>query len=196
VGLLFPLRDWWTDRSWLRSWLGVFLLAAIGPFALLHATDTCFRDSAWAFAGYFPLIWLLVIHVLVQPGRIGWWLTARVALLTMVFGVAAAIWVEWALRHVAGHGLAHNVVGVGLVEESAKALPILLLVYLGGRRLSPKACLYLGAVSGLGFGVAEAVGYSGLYRDSGFSPSSRSVTRLFGKGSAVLRMTRWRRCRG
>jgi RsiW-degrading membrane proteinase PrsW (M82 family) len=55
------------------------------------------------------------------------------------------------------------VLGVGLVEEAVKALPVYLFVYRPGRGYRPLTYAYVGVVSGLAFGVAEAVGYSYSY---------------------------------
>jgi len=52
---------------------------------------------------------------------------------------------------------------VGVVEESLKAAPLIFAFLQRGAPTTPRAAAFLGGVSGLAFGVAEAVQYSFMY---------------------------------
>jgi RsiW-degrading membrane proteinase PrsW (M82 family) len=65
-------------------------------------------------------------------------------------------------------GLGPSIYSVGLPEELAKAVPVLAVVLIyrlwldrrwGRHELTPRDCLFLGAVSGLAFGASEVVHY-------------------------------------
>src|SRR5207248_10565379 len=58
---LVPLRAWWMDQDWRRGRMALFLVAALAPFVLLHATASGSSEdsTAWGFALYFALIWLI-----------------------------------------------------------------------------------------------------------------------------------------
>ncbi|HZD66079.1 MAG TPA: PrsW family glutamic-type intramembrane protease, partial [Acidimicrobiales bacterium] len=161
---VFPLGWWVADRGWRRGWTGLFLAAAVAPFVLLHAVDGSqgIQGAAWGFSLYFATGWLLAIRAIARPGRISVWLVGRVALFTVVVGVALSVAIESAFGGEVG-GLVHNTLAIGLPEEAAKALPVFLFVYLARHRYSTRAFLFLGAVSGLAFGVTEAVVYSAAY---------------------------------
>ena len=159
-------RLWWSDPGWRRGRLGLFSLFAVAPFVLLRLTadDRDIQGTAWGFAIYFALLWFVALHALIQPGRLNWWMLARVAILTAVAGTAVAIFLEERLvpRHA---DWLHTVIGVGLPEEFAKALAVFLFVYRSRTPRSTRVYLFVGAVSGLAFGAAEGVSYTQTYAD-------------------------------
>lgn len=59
--------------------------------------------------------------------------------------------------------------GVGLCEEIIKALPIF-LIFMGRSRLRWHECCALGMASGIGFGIAEGIFYSGQMYNGIFGP--------------------------
>jgi RsiW-degrading membrane proteinase PrsW (M82 family) len=136
-----------------------FLALALLPFLIDHLS---FGHAKWGFAVYFAGIWFFAIRALIKPETVSHWRLAGIALFTVVVGVPLAI----ALEGDAGtsNSFIHNIFGVGLPEELAKALPVFLFVFLSKQlRLSPRTYLYIGAVSGLAFGAVEAAHYSDLY---------------------------------
>jgi RsiW-degrading membrane proteinase PrsW (M82 family) len=56
-----------------------------------------------------------------------------------------------------------NILLVGVVEEGLKAAPLILTFLNRGIPTTPRAAAFLGGVSGLAIGVAEAVQYSFMY---------------------------------
>lgn len=161
---LLPLQDWAKDAGWRQGRTALFLLMALAPFVLLQATseDTDVEGAAVGFAVYFAVLWLVAIRELVQPEPLGWWILAKISAFTAVAGVALAVAVEEQLGASTRDPFS-SIFTVGLPEEAAKAVAILLFLRAGGGRWSPRTYLYAGAVSGLAFGAAEAVTYTTAY---------------------------------
>lgn len=62
----------------------------------------------------------------------------------------------------AARSMAGFLIGVGLIEELVKLLPVLWLIR-NGRRLTRSAACLVGMASGLGFGVAEGIVHAGQF---------------------------------
>lgn len=164
---LFPIREWINDPSWRTSRYAMFLLAAIAPFALLHLSERSddIKHVAWGFSIYFAALWLAAIWALIKPEPQDLWLLIRVVAFTVVAGVAIAVGLEHHLAPSSSNNWLKMIGGVGVPEELAKALPVLLFVYRSKQQWSPRTFMFVGAVSGLTFGAAEAVVYSSLYAE-------------------------------
>jgi RsiW-degrading membrane proteinase PrsW (M82 family) len=161
---LLPLHRWWAGADLRGGGAALFLLMALAPFVLLQFTsdDGDVKRAAVGFAVYFAVLWLVAIRALVGPEPIGWVAFVGIVAFTTVAGVAIAIAVEKQLD-ASTDTLIGSIVTVGLPEELAKALAILVFLRLTGRRWAPRTYLYAGAVSGLAFGAAEAVTYTTAY---------------------------------
>lgn len=161
---LLPLQTWASDAGWRQGRAALFLLMALTPFALLQATseDTDVERAAVGFAVYFAVLWLVAIRELVQPEPLGWLTITKISAFTALAGVAIAVAIEEQLGASVDDPLA-SIATIGLPEEAAKALAILLFVRAGRGRWAPRTYLYAGAVSGLAFGAAEAVTYTVAY---------------------------------
>ena len=162
--VLLPFQHWLRDRS-LRNWITVvFVGLVVVPSITLvlfgndlnHTTQ-----SAWVFAVYFACAWLLVLWIAVRPPLVKPWMLALVAGIGLVLEAPLAVWLETSLNSQTNN-IFQCIFTVGVPEEFVKALPIAVLaIVLRGplKGLTPKDYLFLGAVSGLGFGAAEAVEY-------------------------------------
>lgn len=181
VATLFPLRTWLGEQGWWRGRLGTFAVFALVPYLLLHLTaeDGDITRAAWGFSLYFGLGWLLAMYALIRPERQHRPTIGRVVVFTAIAGVAIAIALEHWLAP--GDGMVDMTLGVGVPEEFAKALPVYLFVFLGRRTWTTRTYLFIGAVSGLTFGVTEAVMYTVMYDDVGV---------LVGESSTVISI--WR----
>ncbi len=164
LGTLLPLQTWAGDAGWRQGRAALFLLMALAPFALLQATsgDTDVERAAVGFAVYFAVLWLVAIRELVRPEPLGWLTIAKIGAFTSVAGIAIAVAVEEQLGASTDDPVS-SILTVGLPEEAAKALAILLFLRAGRGRWAPRTYLYAGAVSGLAFGAAEAVTYTVAY---------------------------------
>src|ERR1700759_1540071 len=161
---LVPLRHWARDPA-LRSWPVLLLVAlvCVPPIALVmlnHPTPATVRDIAWIFAAYFAVAWLLLLGVIVRPQHVSRALLAAVAVGGIVTQAPIAIWLETELH--AGTSSLLDIFTIGVPEELAKAIPIVVVAWIWRRfwhSQTPRDYLFLGAVSGLVFGAAEVVHY-------------------------------------
>ncbi|GAA4345588.1 hypothetical protein GCM10023145_02330 [Angustibacter luteus] len=165
LSALTPLRLLWSHLLTVRGLSAWFLVFATAPFVLLQVTadDPDFSHAAWGFAIYFAMMWGLAIHLLVRPEPVSRWLVVKVVGTVAVLGTALAVALERALSPDLDHVL-WAIFGVGVPEEVAKALPVVLFMLLAKPSWTTRMYLFMGAVSGLTFGVIEAVGYSSLYQ--------------------------------
>lgn len=155
-----------------------FVFALIPTIMLvLLKTRSSLELIAWAFTLYFATVWALVLWFLIKPGRLNPVLTVVIPVFTAVAGMPLVLLVE--PTHASG--LWQNILGVGVPEETAKALPVLLfmLVLARAKRYSPRMCMYMGVLSGLTFGVIESVGYALGAAGRGATPTSFALQVLY-----------------
>jgi len=161
---LVPVRHWIRDPA-LRSWPVLLLVAlvCVPPIALVllnNATESTIHAIAWIFAVYFAAAWLLLLGVIVRPQHVTRAMLAAIAVIGIVTQTPTAIFLETHLH--AGTGSLLDVFTIGLPEELAKAIPVVVVALIWRREWraqAPRDYLFLGAVSGLVFGAAEAVHY-------------------------------------
>jgi RsiW-degrading membrane proteinase PrsW (M82 family) len=161
---LVPVRHWARDPS-LRSWPVLLLIALvcvppIGLVMLNHGGESALHDVAWVFAFYFAVAWLLLLGVIVRPQHVSRAMLATVAGVGIVTEAPIAVWLETTLH--SNTGSLGDIFTIGIPEELAKAIPILVVAWLWRREWqsqTPRDYLFLGAVSGLVFGAAEAEHY-------------------------------------
>jgi len=166
--MLLPIHHWLRDRQ-LRNWITILFVAlvVVPSIALVYVgTDTTkITQSTWAFAVYFACAWLLVLWISIRPPMIRPMMLLEVGLIGLVFEAPLAIWLEKKLE-TPNQNLFSYIFTVGLPEEFVKILPVfvlgLVLKQVWGP-LTPKDYLFLGAVSGLAFGAAEAAQYINVY---------------------------------
>ncbi len=161
---LVPVRHWARDPA-LRSWPVLLLIAlvCVPPLALVllnNPTEAELHASAWIFATYFAVAWLLLLGVIVRPQHVHRAMLAAIAVIGIVTQAPTAIFLETQLHSSTGSLL--DVFTIGIPEELAKAIPIVAVAWIWRREWhtqTPRDYLFLGAVSGLVFGAAEAVHY-------------------------------------
>lgn len=160
VGLLFPIRAW-VRHPFLRTWTTwLFVALALVPvLAGVLPVGSDGTDQAWVFAAYFAAAWFGVLWVLVRPQAVSGGLLAVLCVTALVVEGPLAVALETALDSDTDN-LVLSVLTVGVPEELVKLLPVVALaLYVRHRGLAPRDALFLGAVSGLVFGAAEAVTY-------------------------------------
>ena len=161
---LVPVRHWARDPA-LRSWPVLLLVAlvCVPPIALVllnNPTEAKLHVTAWIFAAYFAVAWLLLLGVIVRPQHVHRAMLAAIAVIGIVTQAPTAIFLETQLHSSTGSLL--DVFTIGIPEELAKAIPIVAVAWIWRREWqtqTPRDYLFLGAVSGLVFGAAEAVHY-------------------------------------
>jgi RsiW-degrading membrane proteinase PrsW (M82 family) len=160
---LVPVRAWMRTPA-LLSWPALLFVAlvTVPPIGLIvlgpHPTMGSFSDASWLFACYFAVAWLLLIGAIVRPALVTRELLFVVVVLALVTEVPLAVALEGAL-HATNTNLLSSIFTIGLPEELAKAIPIVVIAAFFRRRLSPVDYLFLGAVSGLVFGASEVEHY-------------------------------------
>ena len=165
AGDLLPIPDWIRHHS-LRSWPVLLFLALICVPAIALVilgpapSASTFDHVAWIFAAYFAVAWLLLLGIIIRPEHVTRMMLIVVTVIALVTQVPLAVALETAL-HGTTSNLGPSIVTVGLPEELAKALPVLIVALIYRRRhgLTPRDYLFLGAVSGLAFGASEVVHY-------------------------------------
>jgi RsiW-degrading membrane proteinase PrsW (M82 family) len=165
AGDLFPLGDWIRHHS-LRSWPVLLFLALIcvPSIALVilggNPSASTFDHVAWIFAAYFGVAWLLLLGIIIRPEHVTRTMLLVVVVIALATQVPLAVALETAL-HGTTSSLGPSIFTVGIPEELAKAIPVLVVAVVYRRRhgLTPRDYLFLGAVSGLAFGAAEVVHY-------------------------------------
>jgi len=177
---LIPFRNFFTDKPWTLLWVQFMGFAFGFPFLLIgyyREESSSLAEAAWAFGIYFSIVWAVLIHRCIRPDAIG---TARILgtwFGTSILGVLAVFIVSIigsvlpGIRDVFDASESASIfgrligmtIGVGLVEESAKLLPVLWFARNLGVSVRPTTVAYLGVISGLAFGSTEAILYSISY---------------------------------
>jgi RsiW-degrading membrane proteinase PrsW (M82 family) len=160
---LVPVKAWMRTPA-LVSWPAILFVAlvTVPPIGLIilgpHPTMGSFSDASWLFALYFAVAWLLLIGAIVRPALVTRELLFVVVALALAIEIPLAVALEGAL-HATNANLLSSIITIGLPEELAKAIPVLVIAAFFRRRLSPVDYLFLGAVSGLVFGASEVERY-------------------------------------
>ena len=146
------------------------------PLVLLyvkHKFDWSLEGTSWWLGGYFCLLWATCFSWILHPQTNIWQRGAKWALFTVVVGSPLLLLAQhlpvinafysgtasesFLLR------LAGFVLGVGVMEETCKAVPFLLFALRRKEVIPLKAGIFLGMMSGFGFALAEIVQYSVRY---------------------------------
>jgi protease PrsW len=174
-GAVFPIRTWLADKPWNLPWVRFFAFFAFFPLVLrqLYHGSMTLENTAWAFGLYFSFIWGMILRqsmraTTVKVQEILATAAATVVLVTIYMQVAYAVGFSqfqqnWTNSPDLPTSTIANILLVGVVEEGLKAAPLIFAFLNRGIPTTPRAAAFLGGVSGLAFGVAEAVQYSFMY---------------------------------
>jgi RsiW-degrading membrane proteinase PrsW (M82 family) len=171
-GFLLPFRKILSQGLLKKKavrWVMFFGLSPIAVFVMARYWELSFVQTIWLFETYFCLFWGLYFHTLIRPRPDVWKRAIGYSLFTAFVGIALVgaqslpvfrnlySWTE-------GNSLLFRILGfvfgVGILEESCKALPLLMFGLHKGRIHGVRDGLFLGFMSGLGFAAAEGIGYS------------------------------------
>jgi RsiW-degrading membrane proteinase PrsW (M82 family) len=164
--MLVPIASWIKDpafRQWYRVLFAVYALAPVIMLVLLENT-TSLTTLGWVYCLYVAPLWALVFWFLIRPGHFG----AREAVLAVALVISQLVLIP-ALTLPWENALAPTdtstnlwawIYGVGLAEEFTKAVPVLViavvLLQVRKTKLDVRMWMFLGALTGLMFGVYEA----------------------------------------
>jgi len=177
IGLknLLPFEDWLKDKPWNLTWVRWFVAIALFPLCLAFWASSAqldFRSIAFLFGAYFALMWAVVLYFMLRP-KLAFARIAQVGLFTVVCGISLVLLLQQAPFFSSLYSATASasifgkligfVFGVGILEETAKALPIWWIYIHRHKEDSLNTIVFLGCISGFAFGVAEAANYSLSY---------------------------------
>jgi|GEM_PF-977455 len=136
------------------------------------------QQIAWILGIYYSSIWGIVLYNIVKPVQFSWGNVFKCVLFTISVGMPLLLFVTtippfsifYAAISANTAGLIPKligyVLGVGVLEESCKALPIYLFLLRLDKLKDPLTSAFYGVVSGLGFAIAEGASYALMYANS------------------------------
>lgn len=162
------------------------------------------QDTAWLLGIYYACIWGVVLHNLIKPAHFSWGKTLTCIVFVIVVGIPLLLILQrippfsflYAGTRNGGIPAALGfVLGVGLLEEFIKGLPVYLFLVNPGKVRDPLTTAFYGAMAGLGFAISEGVNYSFQYA-AGFSEQFSSALQEMNRedltnsiGTLILVMT-------
>ena len=169
---LFPLRRFFSADFLRRRAVKWVLTFGLFPLVILFAVllfGLRFDQSAWLIGGYFCYFWAVYFNGLIRPERPLWRRGVGYLCFTAFLGIPLLLaWQRLPIISSIYLGTESQnfivrtfgfVAGVGIFEETCKALP--LLCFSLRRGVIPiREGVFLGLMSGLGFALAEVVHYS------------------------------------
>jgi len=160
-----------------HRWRISFIVAmGVIPLLISYAQNVFglrFHHVAWLFSFYFCVLWAWIAGLMMEWRTEVW----RRAIACGLFTAFAGILLLYVWHHVpvvamlyegigSDRGLLRAtgfILGVGLMEELCKSLPLLLFCMAPRTILSPNDGLFYGMISGLGFAAREGVEYTYEY---------------------------------
>ncbi|OUL23247.1 PrsW family intramembrane metalloprotease [Nostoc sp. 106C] len=130
------------------------------------------EQTAWVLGVYYASIWGIVLQNLIRPRHFSWREILKCVLFTVFVGIPLLLFIQKVplfsfLYAATDWGLIPRLVGfilgVGVLEEVCKALPIYLFFLRSGKLSDPLTLAFYGTMSGLGFAISEGVVYSVVY---------------------------------
>lgn len=171
--MLFPYRDMLRPELYQSAIVRLLLFLGLLPLVVnLLAAQVSLAQTGWLTGIYYAIVWGWLLHRLIQPGQVAWGRAIGCALFTVFISIPLLLFVQRVppfslLYGVTGQGLPGRligfVLGVGVLEEICKAIPVLLVLLRSRRQNHPRSIAFYGAMSGLGFAVAESGAYTVQY---------------------------------
>ena len=164
--LIIP-KDSFVNRKWLSD-KKLLTLAAVGLFpTLLMTIPVGTYGIFYAISLYFACIWGVFFYYLFKTVQVSLKTTISVFFIAQAF--VFLVWDVLGLPSlnpfyaltdlVFPFNLAGYTFGVGLTEELAKAIPLVLIYRKSKEPLLPQTLVFYGLMSGIAFGVFEGVQY-------------------------------------
>jgi protease PrsW len=138
----------------------------------LFSEKATLTQTTWLLGIYYASILGVVLHHLIQPPQFSWGETLKCLMFTAFIGIPILLVFQrippfTELYEVSKLGFIQrflgSIFGVGLLEELCKALPVYFLMLRRGKLSDPHSAAFYGAMSGLGFAIAEGAAYSIRY---------------------------------
>jgi len=151
-------------------WVLLFGLLPLVFFQFHAWFKLTFEEIIWLIQTYFVLFWALYFYSVIKPDSNVWKRAIGYALFTAFIGIPLLLISQklpiiqnlYASTY-SGDLLTRSlgfVFGVGLLEETYKALPLIIFGLRKGKIKNLKDATFLGLMSGFGFATAEGVQYT------------------------------------
>lgn len=164
---IIKAKNWKDDKR-------LLILSAAGLMPAFTSFLTIIQIPFLTFyivALYFSIIWGLFFYYLFKTSQISIKSTVSIFFLTQIF-----IFLIWDILSITSWPIINNlysfvdsdifllklfsyIFGVGLLEEFAKAIPLIIILRRANQPLIPQSLVFYGLISGISFGVFEGVQY-------------------------------------
>jgi protease PrsW len=169
-----PYKDVFSGQLYTSNIVKLLLFFGLFPLAIsLLARTSGLGSIAFILGIYYSSIWGVVLYHLLKPPAFSWANTVKCSLFTAFIGIPILLFFQkvppftFLYTAIEQEGIFPQLIGfifgVGILEESCKALPVYLFLLRPGKLKDPFTSAFYGAMSGLGFAVAEGVQYSYKY---------------------------------
>lgn len=175
---VFPYHQVLNPDLYRSNLVRLLLFFGLFPWAVsaFAGADTNLKDIAWMLGIYYACVWGIVLFNLIKPTKISRKKILQCVLFTAFIGIPILIFIQqippFSLLYSASKSsnviskLIGYILGIGLLEELCKGLPIYLFMLNPGKLKEPLTSAFYGAMSGLGFAIAEGVHYSLIYANN------------------------------
>jgi len=172
---VFPYQQVFDPDLYKSNVVRILLCFGLFPWIIssFATTDSSLSDIAWILGIYYAFIWGIVLHNLIKPADFSLKLAVQCVFFTAFIGIPLLLIIQrvppFSLLYVATKSsnivgqLLGFVLGVGVLEEICKAIPVYLFLYKQDKLTEPLSPAFYGAMSGLGFAIAEGAHYSLIY---------------------------------
>lgn len=174
LAAVFPYRDVLGAELYNTPIVRLLLFFGLFPLLVDLVSDRAnLAQVAWLLGIYYASIWGVVLYDLIKPAEFSWRMTLKCVLFTTFVGIPILLLVQRVppfrdLYSAIGAGWIQRilgfVLGVGVLEEVCKAMPVYLFLLRSNQRRDPLTSAFYGSMSGLGFAIAEGATYSLVYR--------------------------------
>ena len=168
-----PYQDVFKPELYQSPNIRLLLFFVLFPLVInLVSEKATLTQTTWLLGIYYASILGVVLHHLIQPPQFSWGDTLKCLLFTAFIGIPILLlfqrippFTEFYEASKLGfvHRLLGSIFGVGLLEEACKALPVYFLLLRQQKLSDPHSAAFYGAMSGLGFAIAEGAAYSIRY---------------------------------
>lgn len=170
-----PYQDVFSAELYSNNTVKLLLFFGLFPLGIgLIAKSSNLEQTAWLLGIYYASIWGVVLYNLIKPAWFSWQETLKCVVFTAIVGIPLLLLIQqfplFQLLYAATEsnlGLIPQLIGfifgVGVLEEICKALPVYLFLLRPRKLKEPLTGAFYGAMSGLGFAIAEGSSYSLLY---------------------------------
>jgi protease PrsW len=168
-----PYQDVFKPELYQSPNIRLLLFFVLFPLVVnLVSEKATLTQTTWLLGIYYASILGVVLHHLIQPPQFSWGDTLKCLLFTAFIGIPILLVFQrippfTELYEASKLGFVHrllgSIFGVGLLEEVCKALPVYFLLLRQQKLINPHSAAFYGAMSGLGFAIAEGAAYSIRY---------------------------------